>query len=97
MGSSRAESFNRRKVEFKAKNCLALVEGSDPELKKELVVVGAHYDHVGMAGQGVGGQGKDPRSPDDTIWNGADDNGSGTSCVLALARAFAGGQAPTHR
>lgn len=80
--------FSRRKEQFRARNVLALVEGTDPERRGELVVVGAHYDHVGRLGQNVGGQGKDPRNPDDEIWNGADDNGSGTSCVMALARAF---------
>lgn len=68
------------------KNVLGLIEGTDPELKHEYVVLGAHYDHVGTADQRdfgrLGGGGED------TIWNGADDNASGTSCVLALARAF---------
>ena len=90
-------TFNRKKQEFRAKNCLALVEGSDPALRSELVVVGAHYDHVGRKGQGVGGQGKDPRNPEDEIWNGADDNASGTSCVLALARAFAASKVRPRR
>ncbi len=52
-------------------NVVGLLEGSDPELKNEVIVVGAHYDHEGM------------RSG--YIWNGADDNGSGTSGVLTLA------------
>lgn len=67
-------------------NVIGVIEGSDPELKKEVVVLGAHYDHVGTAEQRdfgrMGGKG------DDTIWNGADDNGSGTSCLIALAQAF---------
>jgi acetylornithine deacetylase/succinyl-diaminopimelate desuccinylase-like protein len=67
-------------------NVVGMIEGSDPSLKDELVVIGAHYDHVGTAEQKdfgrMGGKG------DDTIWNGADDNGSGTTCVLALAQAF---------
>jgi len=71
------------------KNVIGLIEGSDPALKNEYVVVGAHYDHVGTADQRdfgrMGGKG------DDTIWNGADDNGSGTTCVLALAQAFGEG------
>lgn len=56
-------------------NVVGLLEGSDPELKDEVIIVGAHYDHDGT------------RSG--YIWNGADDNGSGTSGVLALAHAFA--------
>jgi hypothetical protein len=54
------------------RNILGLIEGED---KDEVIVVGAHYDHVGM-GKGY-------------IWNGADDNASGTVGVLALAKAFA--------
>jgi acetylornithine deacetylase/succinyl-diaminopimelate desuccinylase-like protein len=67
-------------------NVVGMIEGSDPELKGEAVVLGAHYDHVGTSetrdfGR-MGGKG------DDNIWNGADDNASGTTCVMALAQAF---------
>ena len=55
-------------------NVLGYVEGSDPVLKNELLVVTAHYDHIGRRG--------------DDIFNGADDNGSGTSTILELAEAF---------
>ncbi len=61
-------------------NVVALWEGSDPVLKNEMVAVGAHYDHVGT----------NPNAPgDDKIWNGADDDGSGTVGVLAIAEALA--------
>jgi len=61
-------------------NVVALWEGSDPVLKNEMVAVGAHYDHVGT----------NPNAPgDDKIWNGADDDGSGTVAVLAIAEALA--------
>lgn len=77
------------------KNVIGLIEGSDPALKNEYIVVGAHYDHVGTADQRdfgrMGGKG------DDTIWNGADDNGSGTTCVLGLAQAFGEGGLSTKR
>ncbi len=53
-------------------NLVAVIEGSDPVLKDEYIVVGAHYDHVGVKG------GK--------IYNGADDNASGSSCLLEIAR-----------
>ncbi|MEO1260004.1 MAG: M28 family peptidase [Bacteroidota bacterium] len=56
-------------------NVLGFVEGSDPKLKEEVVVVTAHYDHLGTRGK--------------SIYNGADDNGSGTSAVMDLAQAFA--------
>ncbi len=58
-------------------NVGALLRGRDPELAKQILVVSAHYDHVGM---GWG--------PGDQIFNGADDNASGTSAVLELAEAF---------
>ncbi|MGE5498679.1 MAG: M28 family peptidase, partial [Syntrophothermus sp.] len=58
----------------------ALIEGNDPELKKEIVVLGAHYDHVGTKKQEQPGE--------DYIFNGADDNASGTSAVIAIANAF---------
>ncbi len=60
---------------LKGHNVLGYIEGSDPVLKKELVVVTAHYDHLGRRGQ--------------DIYNGADDNGSGTSTVLEVAQALA--------
>lgn len=56
-------------------NVLGYIEGSDPELKNEVVVVSAHYDHLGKRGN--------------SIYNGADDNGSGTSAVMDIAQAFA--------
>jgi len=60
-------------------NVVAVREGSDAKLKKEYVALGAHYDHVGI---GAAVQG-------DSIYNGADDDGSGTVAVLAMAEAFA--------
>ena len=61
-------------------NVVALWEGSDPALKNEMVAIGAHYDHVGV----------NPNAPgDDKIFNGADDDGSGTVGVLAIAEALA--------
>lgn len=65
------------KVETKlvnSPNVLGYIEGSDPELKKEVVVIGAHLDHLGKRG--------------DYIFNGADDNGSGSASVMEIAEAF---------
>ncbi|MBA3241752.1 MAG: M20/M25/M40 family metallo-hydrolase [Acidobacteria bacterium] len=59
-------------------NVVGVIEGSDPVLKDEYVAVGAHYDHVGV-GLSVNG---------DRIYNGADDDGSGTVAVLEIAHAF---------
>ncbi|MGI9065541.1 MAG: M20/M25/M40 family metallo-hydrolase [Pyrinomonadaceae bacterium] len=60
-------------------NVVAVFEGSDPVLKNEYVALGAHYDHVGI-GAPLNG---------DSIYNGADDDGSGTTALLAIAEALA--------
>jgi hypothetical protein len=62
-------------------NVVAILEGSDPALRHEYVAVGAHYDHLGTATR--------PDDAGDSIYNGADDDGSGTVSVLAMAEAFA--------
>ncbi len=74
----------------KCKNVIALLEGSDEKLKEEFIAIGAHLDHVGKKGQRVGGQSGGSKDGDE-VWNGADDNASGTSTVLAIAKAFAKG------
>jgi hypothetical protein len=83
-------------------NIVAVIEGSDPDLKGSYVAVGAHYDHVGYA-QGELDADQRRRSapgkvsqaaPADRIWNGADDDGSGTVALMGLARAFAQGPRP---
>lgn len=78
------------------RNVVALWPGSDPVLSRQVVVVGAHYDHVGTAESLDAGRiGR--ASDGDSIWNGADDNGSGTAALLELAEAFATGGATTRR
>ncbi len=66
--------------EVKAFNVVGILEGSDPLLKNESIVIGAHYDHLGRGGEGS----LAPRSGE--IHHGADDNASGTAGVLELAR-----------
>lgn len=66
------------------KNIIGVVEGKGP-LADETIVVGAHYDHLGYAAAG----GSMARVKKPTMHNGADDNGSGTTAVLELARRFA--------
>jgi hypothetical protein len=88
-------------------NVAAIVEGSDPQLKNTYVAFGAHYDHVGYSeGEVVttaGGPRRvappqsgfvKPGAENDRIWNGADDDGSGTVTMMALAKAFAEGPRP---
>jgi Peptidase family M28 len=65
--------------ETQTQNVVGILEGSDPVLKNEYVAVGAHYDHVGMR-TGTG--------PGDKVYNGADDDGSGTVSLLAMAEAL---------
>ncbi|MEO9884184.1 MAG: M28 family peptidase [Balneola sp.] len=63
----------------KASNIVAFLEGSDPDLKDEVVVLSSHHDHVGIGR---------PDSTGDTIYNGADDDGSGTVGLLNTAQAM---------
>jgi Zn-dependent M28 family amino/carboxypeptidase len=56
-----------------ARNVLGLLPGSDPERKDQIVVIGAHYDHLGT-------------DPDGTVYNGANDNASGVAVLLEIAR-----------
>lgn len=69
----------------KAPNSVGILPGTDPILRDEYIVISAHMDHVGTNGA----------SAKDSIWNGADDDASGTAGVLALAEALS--QAPTKR
>ncbi len=66
-------SVNRHTVPDR--NVLAMIEGSDPKLKDEVVIISAHYDHEGADGA--------------VIYNGADDDGSGTVALLEIADAYA--------
>ena len=69
---------------FSDRNVIGMVEGSDPSVADEVIVVGAHFDHVGV-GEPVGG---------DSIYNGADDDASGVVAVLEAARDLASGTPP---
>jgi hypothetical protein len=84
-------------------NVVAVVDGADPQLKNTYVAVGAHYDHIGYADRSATpGNERPPGAPGrvtagtggDHIWNGADDDGSGTVALMALARAFREGTPP---
>jgi Zn-dependent M28 family amino/carboxypeptidase len=86
-------------------NVVGLIEGSDPRLKDTYVAFGAHYDHVGYAegevGQGSAGQIRNGArgrvtagAIEDRVWNGADDDGSGTVTIMGMAKAFATGPKP---
>ncbi len=68
-------------------NVMAFLEGSDEQYKHEIVVIGAHYDHVGY-----GYYGALDRAKIGQIHNGADDNASGISALIEVARAFSESQ-----
>lgn len=64
--------------ELETENVLAFIEGSDPKLKDEVVIISSHYDHLGV----------NPALKGDQIFNGAADDGSGVAATLELAQAF---------
>lgn len=66
--------------EVTAANVIGVLEGSDPQLKNEAIVIGAHYDHLGRGGAGSLAQ------REGEVHHGADDNASGTAGVIELAR-----------
>jgi len=70
-----------------ASNVIGLLPGTDPELADEWVVLTAHYDHLGINPNATEGE--------DGVWNGADDNASGTAALLEIARRL--GQNPPAR
>jgi hypothetical protein len=89
------------------RNVIGVVEGSDQKLKDTYVAFGAHYDHVGYSeGEIIQSENGPKRTAavgrikdgaiEDRIWNGADDDGSGTVALMAIAKGFATGPKP-HR
>jgi aminopeptidase YwaD len=80
------------KINGNASNVVGVLRGSDPQLASEYVVIGAHYDHLGLGG---------PESlaavPEGQIHHGADDNASGTTGLLELARVLASGREKLKR
>ena len=77
---------NHEAQSFESQNVIGMVEGTDPELKKQYVIYSAHYDHVGV---------RNIPNLTDSIFNGARDNAVGTTTVLAMAKNLA--KYPTKR
>jgi hypothetical protein len=77
-------------TQLPTQNLVGIIPGTDPALRNEYVVVGAHFDHLGRSTTGA----LDPDHGSE-IRNGADDNASGSAAVLALARRFV--RSPTRR
>lgn len=73
----------RPKTSVPSANVAGIIEGTDPKLKDEYVILSAHFDHVG-----VGKQGGSAYQPEDSIFNGARDNAFGTVAILEAAKAL---------
>ena len=71
----------------KAVDVLGYLPGSDPKLRDEVLVISAHYDHLGVLPESTKG---------DRVYNGADDDGSGTTGILEIARAFSKAKTDGH-
>ncbi|MBI3463131.1 MAG: M20/M25/M40 family metallo-hydrolase [Planctomycetes bacterium] len=67
--------------EQESANVIGVLEGSDPELRREMIVYTAHHDHLGLAPESAAGE--------DRIYNGAVDNAAGVASLLAIAKAYA--------
>lgn len=67
-------NINRKKTDVNLKNVIGFIKGSDPVLQNEFIIYTAHYDHLGMIAN--------------EVYNGADDNGSGTVALLEIAEAY---------
>ena len=76
-------SADVKKIEKISANIVGMIEGSDPILKNEYVIIGAHVDHLGM-----GGPGSLAKSSAPAVHHGADDNASGAAGVMELAKYF---------
>lgn len=79
-------SYVTESKDAKAVDVLGYLPGSDPKLKNEVLVISAHYDHIGML----------PEGNKDRVNNGADDDGSGTTSVMEIARAFSKAKKDGH-
>ncbi|HEX4591894.1 MAG TPA: M28 family peptidase [Gemmataceae bacterium] len=82
-GWSATVSLSVERAKIPVKNVVGVLDGAGP-LANETVVIGAHYDHLGYGGRGTGSLSTDKHS----IHHGADDNGSGTTALIDLARRF---------
>uniref|UniRef100_UPI00321620A3 M28 family peptidase n=1 Tax=uncultured Draconibacterium sp. TaxID=1573823 RepID=UPI00321620A3 len=80
-----AVTINVQLKETTTQNVVAMVPGTDENLKNEYVVLGGHYDHLGMGGPGSGSRAIDTMA----VHNGADDNASGVATVIQLAEKIA--------
>ena len=86
-------SVDIQKIKKRTYNVIAMVSGGDPALNDEFIVLGAHYDHLGL-----GGPGTSTRRPDTlAVHNGADDNASGVTTIIELFEKLAAKQKQLRR
>ena len=83
-GTSVRVALYMKHTQFKVPNVFGVIEGSDPKLKDEMIIYLAHFDHLGTDGRGG-------------VFNGADDNASGTVGLLEIAQAFMNEKKPPSR
>jgi len=91
LGGGAANGSFFQEFGYEYRNVLAWLPGSDPQLAHEVIVVGAHYDHVGYGSRATS------NGPIGYIHNGADDNASGTATLLEVAKSLAQRKAPLPR
>jgi Zn-dependent M28 family amino/carboxypeptidase len=82
LGIQTSITFSNRLSQTTSGNVLGILEGSDPELRDEVVIYSAHHDHLGVGEP-------NPADPSDRIYNGARDNSSGVAMLLEMGEAFA--------
>ncbi len=70
------------------KNVIGILRGSDPNLKSTCVLLTAHYDHIGTSDSGARMSANRVQNPNDHIYNGANDDGSGTVSVIEIAKSL---------
>ena len=78
-------TVNVTQKETESRNVIAFLPGTDKKLKNEYIVIGGHFDHLGMGGTGSGSRATDTIA----VHNGADDNASGVATIIQLAEKFA--------
>ena len=71
-------TYQTREGSINERNVVGFIEGSDPELKDQYIVLSAHFDHMGVRSTGAA----------DSIYNGADDNAAGTCTLIGIAKIF---------
>lgn len=90
------QKFTLPKKGGETMNVVGIYEGSDKDLKSQYVVLGAHYDHIGQVGD-LPQQQLGKAVGEDKIFNGADDNASGTSAIITIAEALYRAKPKTKR